>query len=124
MKDREREKEKHKPSRPLGVDAGLAGYALLGLVAGAAFFFLFFLSRRGGASLSASDGDGDGWAAFVAPAGSLVFKPSELNQFNGEDGKPFYLAVLGQVFDVTKGEQFYGKDSHYHGFIGYANGQQ
>ncbi len=40
-----------------------------------------------------------------------VFTPEQLAVYNGEGGKPYYLAVLGEVFDVTPGKRFYGAAS-------------
>lgn len=38
-----------------------------------------------------------------------VLSKSELATFDGSNGGPIYLAVLGQVFDVTHGKKYYGK---------------
>ncbi|KMQ96748.1 cytochrome b5 domain-containing protein 2 [Lasius niger] len=49
--------------------------------------------------------------------GQRVFTTSELKRYtNLENG--LYLSILGQVFDVTKGEKHYGPGKQYHAFIG------
>jgi len=49
--------------------------------------------------------------------GQKVFTASELERYtNVENG--LYLSILGQVFDVTKGEKHYGSRGSYHAFIG------
>ncbi|XP_008559280.1 neuferricin [Microplitis demolitor] len=46
-----------------------------------------------------------------------LFSKKELEKYNNiENG--LYLSILGQVFDVTKGEQYYGKGNTYHAFVG------
>lgn len=47
-----------------------------------------------------------------------VFTPPQLLPYNGADGKPVYLAVRGQVFDVTPGRNFYGPGGPYQNFAG------
>ncbi|XP_067649512.1 neuferricin-like [Haliotis asinina] len=47
-----------------------------------------------------------------------IFSKSELSQYIGKDGSDIYLAVLGKVYDVTKGKKHYGPDGGYHGFAG------
>ena len=43
----------------------------------------------------------------------------ELKQYNGEDEDgPILLAVKGDVFNVWKGKNFYGKDGEYHVMAG------
>lgn len=39
-----------------------------------------------------------------------LFLPEELLQYDGHKRPERYLALLGQVFDVTKGSKFYGAD--------------
>ena len=46
------------------------------------------------------------------------FAPKELRPFNGENGQPVYLAVRGNVFDVTPGKNFYGPGGPYENFAG------
>lgn len=36
------------------------------------------------------------------------FTLTELAEYDGKDGKPVYLAIRGQVFDVSEGRSFYG----------------
>jgi len=48
-----------------------------------------------------------------------VFSLQDLEAHDGKDETlPVYLAVRGVVFDVSKGEQFYGKDSAYNALAG------
>lgn len=47
-----------------------------------------------------------------------TFTPPELVPFNGENGKPIYFAVRGQVFDVSSGRNFYGPGGPYENFAG------
>ena len=47
-----------------------------------------------------------------------TFTPKELQPFNGENGQPVYLAVRGNVFDVTPGKNFYGPGGPYENFAG------
>lgn len=49
--------------------------------------------------------------------GPRVFTTSELRRYtNLENG--LYLSLLGQVFDVTKGEKHYGPGGNYYAFTG------
>ena len=46
-----------------------------------------------------------------------LYTLKELSKFtNVETG--LYLAILGKIYDVTKGAKFYGHDGSYSGFIG------
>ncbi|KAH8254931.1 hypothetical protein KR038_000562 [Drosophila bunnanda] len=47
-----------------------------------------------------------------------LFTPAELSQFDGEDGRPIYLALLGSVFDVSRGIKHYGTGCSYNFFVG------
>ncbi|XP_062570541.1 LOW QUALITY PROTEIN: neuferricin-like [Saccostrea cucullata] len=49
-----------------------------------------------------------------------LFTVVELEKYRGVDGSDIYLAVLGQVFDVTKGRKHYGPGGTYHFFTGNA----
>ncbi|EDW51284.1 GM13728 [Drosophila sechellia] len=46
-----------------------------------------------------------------------LFTPAELAKFNGEEeGRPLYLALLGSVFDVSRGIKHYGSGCSYNFF--------
>lgn len=47
-----------------------------------------------------------------------VLTKEELSKFRGENGAPIYLALMGRVFDVTKGKDFYGPGGGYSFFTG------
>ncbi|XP_070491849.1 neuferricin [Chironomus tepperi] len=48
-----------------------------------------------------------------------MFTAEELKQYNGEgDNKILYLAIMGEIFDVTRGEKHYGPGQSYHSFVG------
>ena len=37
------------------------------------------------------------------------FTPDQLRLFNGEGGKPIYISLKREVFDVSKATEYYGK---------------
>ena len=37
-----------------------------------------------------------------------LFTKEELAEFNGVERAPLYVAMLGEVYDVSKGAQYYG----------------
>jgi membrane-associated progesterone receptor component len=41
------------------------------------------------------------------------FTSAQLSVMDGEDGRPLYLAVLGKVYDVSRGKAYYGKGAGY-----------
>lgn len=46
-----------------------------------------------------------------------VFSAADLSRYTGERNSPgLYLAILGNVYDVAKGERHYGPGGGYHGF--------
>lgn len=47
-----------------------------------------------------------------------LFTKEELTKFTGKDNSPVYLAILGDVFDVSKGRKHYGQGGGYHFFTG------
>lgn len=47
-----------------------------------------------------------------------LFTKDELSKFTGIDNSGVYLAIIGQVFDVTKGRKHYGEGGGYHFFTG------
>lgn len=49
--------------------------------------------------------------------GVVLMTPLELAAFNGSSGGPLYLALLGDVFDVSEGTRFYGPGGAYSGFV-------
>lgn len=49
---------------------------------------------------------------------ATTFTREQLLEYDGTDGKPIYMACLGDVFDVTPGEGFYGKRGPYGCFAG------
>lgn len=46
------------------------------------------------------------------------FTLEELKEFNGENGKPIYISVLDEVYDVSAKRDFYGPGEGYHLFAG------
>ncbi|XP_046484141.1 neuferricin isoform X1 [Neodiprion pinetum] len=72
------------------------------------FFMPFFASSSLPSSSSASEGN---------EQTVRLFTQSQLSRYtNLEDG--LYLAILGQVYDVTKGERHYGPGGSYQSFVG------
>jgi len=51
------------------------------------------------------------------PQNQRLFSEKLLAEYNGKDGKPFYLAIDGDVFDVSKGAA-YQPGGSYHHFVG------
>lgn len=47
-----------------------------------------------------------------------LYTREELQLFNGKQRPELYLAVLGKIFDVTKGANHYGPGKNYNFFIG------
>lgn len=47
-----------------------------------------------------------------------LFTPAELARYDGTAGRRLYLAVVGDVFDVTSGRRHYGKRGGYRHFAG------
>ena len=66
------------------------------------------------ANLSADDAD----RPSLPPPGTEEFTAASLEPFNGVDGKPIYIALGPNVYDVTTGVDFYGPGAGYHKFAG------
>ena len=88
---------------------------LKGMAAGCGLLLLVFAAvwiSRGGAALGSLRGAGD------KDDGPRVFTPEELQaEGSGKSGQ-LLLAVLGEVFDVSAGTQFYAEGEHYNCFVG------
>eukprot|EP00965_Chrysotila_dentata_P005876 193211-Pleurochrysis_carterae.AAC.5 len=54
----------------------------------------------------------------VGVDGTRIFTAEELKQFNGLNGKPMYVAIIGDVFDVSSGTKFYKAGRSYAHFVG------
>lgn len=48
----------------------------------------------------------------------MYMSPEQLKEFNGENGAPIYLAIMGRIYDVTRGKSFYAKGRSYHRYVG------
>ncbi|KAH8397786.1 hypothetical protein KR222_001456, partial [Zaprionus bogoriensis] len=55
---------------------------------------------------------------FTAAGDESVLTPEQLATYNGENGAPIYLALLGAVFDVSRGLKHYGPGCSYNFFVG------
>ncbi|KAG2495230.1 hypothetical protein HYH03_006504 [Edaphochlamys debaryana] len=52
------------------------------------------------------------------PTTPKVFDKKSLSLYNGQKNAPYYLAIMGEVFDVTKGKKHYAEDKGYGFFVG------
>lgn len=50
--------------------------------------------------------------------GARVISKQELALHNGKDAPELWLSILGEVYDVTKGSQYYGEGASYSVFVG------
>lgn len=55
---------------------------------------------------------------FASQFSGKLFTKEELSKFTGRDNTPVYLAILGEVFDVSSGRKHYGEGGGYHFFSG------
>ncbi|GMG19187.1 unnamed protein product [Ambrosiozyma monospora] len=53
------------------------------------------------------------------PVVEKLFTPRTLYKYNGFDLEQIYIAVRGNVYDVSKGRQFYGPSGPYNNFAGH-----
>lgn len=47
-----------------------------------------------------------------------LFTADDLAQYDGEKKPQLYLAIMGDIFDVSRGAKHYGKDQPYNAFVG------
>jgi Cytochrome b5-like Heme/Steroid binding domain len=66
-------------------------------------------------TFAAPGGDG---AAEDPTRGVRVISKQELALHNGKDAPELWLSILGEVYDVTKGSQYYGAGASYSVFVG------
>ncbi|CEG48628.1 heme steroid binding domain-containing [Plasmopara halstedii] len=52
------------------------------------------------------------------PVTRRFYTPEELLPFNGENGRPIYIAILDEIYDVSRKRDFYGPGEGYHLFAG------
>lgn len=79
-------------------------------------FFKWFHGAKGSNSGSGNVDLKDGSPKVVDP--NRVFTKEELAKYKGEDGADIYIALMGRVFDVTRGRDFYGPGGGYSFFSG------
>eukprot|EP00667_Euglena_gracilis_P018973 EG_transcript_20241 len=103
------------PSPPGPGSRLLTWQAALGAALVAVLCLFFSHSRQTPTAL----GGGPVQPGRVSPEGLPVFTVDELAQYDGrQPGGLLYLAVLGEVFDVTSGAQHYQEGTGYHCFVG------
>lgn len=86
--------------------ATLAASTFVVLLAVASYHAIHALFAPAGASIINKNGN--------TMAAGRHFSPSELSAFAGiPKGTPIYVAILGDVFDVTSGRRFYGSGKGY-----------
>jgi predicted heme/steroid binding protein len=54
----------------------------------------------------------------AAGAAVRVVTQDELKAKNGKDSNEMWLSILGEVYDVSEGKQYYGEGSPYNIFLG------
>ncbi|PVU87884.1 hypothetical protein BB559_005844 [Furculomyces boomerangus] len=58
------------------------------------------------------------WRNYI-PKKALIFSPEQLAKYDGSNPNlPIYVAIKGDVYDVTLGKHWYGKGSSYNLFAG------
>lgn len=55
---------------------------------------------------------------FGGKSNVMLFTKDELKKYNGVGNPELYLAILGNVYNVTKGKNFYGPGQSYEFFVG------
>ena len=51
-------------------------------------------------------------------SGDRLFTKEEIKDYDGKTRSEIHIALVGSVYDVTKGERFYAAGNHYGGFSG------
>jgi len=80
--------------------------------------FLFIGWFITGSPLWEYEGKWTKWETYF-PRPQKILSPAELAEYDGTiPGQPVYLAINGEVYDVTAGRQNYGPRGSYHNFAG------
>lgn len=91
-------------------DSALSSVGLTGLTSNAE-------ARRAAEGQVNKDGSKAGYSGRVLTAAELAEGSAEAFDLRGESG-PLYVSILGEVYDVSTGTQFYGKGKGYDFFTG------
>ena len=57
-------------------------------------------------------------SASLAPPNLTPMSADTLRQYDGSDGRPIYVAIKGQIYDVSAKKEMYGKGAGYNVFAG------
>ena len=90
------------------------GYIIPGILlagAGAAVYAYSRPTRSRATMMSAP-------AAKLAAPNLAPMSTDALRQFDGSDGRPIYVAIKGQIYDVSAKKEMYGKGAGYNVFAG------
>ncbi|KAF8335075.1 cytochrome b5-like heme/steroid binding domain-containing protein [Cantharellus anzutake] len=120
----QRRNEKIAKGQPLGPEDGLepepsaASLNLAKIILflfGAFFFAGWFIT---GSVLWEYEGKWTKWDTYF-PRPQKILSPVELAEFDGTiPGRPVYIAINGEVYDVTASRRNYGRGGNYHNFAG------
>eukprot|EP00041_Stephanoeca_diplocostata_P032701 m.1055576 g.1055576 ORF g.1055576 m.1055576 type:complete len:479 (+) comp24193_c0_seq2:95-1531(+) len=76
------------------------------------------LHGNGHAIMTVLTGNEDLLPINEAPDDGFKMSAEELREFNGLDGAPLYLAIMGRIYDVSRGSAFYAPGRSYHHYVG------
>ena len=79
---------------------------------------VFSMEKKQTLSAGVSDGEVGIYDVVSSPA-DQIFTKAELAKYDGTEGSPgMYLAILGRIYDVGSGSQYYGPGGGYSFFTG------